>query len=181
MRYGGTKAWRNNNPGNIVGGSFANGHGAIGTAFGMAVFPDEATRLAALYALLHSASYQARTIRQAITTYAPPGANDTEGYIRDVVRGAGVPDTTRLSALDDAQLDLVVGVIRRVEGWQAGTPYDRSGPEWVRRLLGAVPAPPAAPAGPPPSAQPNSAPAAPPVAVPAAPVAPDAGGPDGGE
>ena len=140
VRVGGTKAWRNNNPGNIVGGAWANGRGAIGTAFGMAVFPDEATGGAAIPALLHTTAYQARTIREAISMYAPPSENDTESYIQSVVRGAGVPDTTRLSALTDAQLDLIVGVIRRVEGWTAGTTYHRDGPDWVRALLGAAPA-----------------------------------------
>jgi hypothetical protein len=42
IRSGGTKAWRNNNPGNMVyhPRGFAPRHGAIGSADGMAVFPD---------------------------------------------------------------------------------------------------------------------------------------------
>jgi hypothetical protein len=45
IRSGGTKAWRNNNPGNMVyhPRGFAPRHGAIGSADGMAVFPDEQT------------------------------------------------------------------------------------------------------------------------------------------
>jgi hypothetical protein len=145
VRSGGTKAWRNNNPGNIVGGAWANQHGAIGTAFRMAVFPDEATGAAAIPALLHTARFQAMTIREAISTYAPPSENDTESYIRSVTRGAGVPDTTLLSALTEDQIGLIVGVIRRVEGWAEGTTYYRTGPDWVRALLGPAPAPPPPP------------------------------------
>ena len=142
VRVGGTIAWRNNNPGNIVGGAWANAHGAIATAFGRAVFPDEATGAAAIPALLQTPAYQAQTIRQAITAYAPPNENDTEAYIRSVTRGAGVPDTTRLSALTDAQLALIVAVIRRVEGWAPGTTYHRDGPPWVQALLGPAPSQP---------------------------------------
>jgi hypothetical protein len=171
VRVGGTKAWRNNNPGNIIGGAWANAHGAIGTAFDMAVFPDEATGAAAIPALLRTARYQAMTIREAISTYAPPRENNTEAYIQHVTTGAHVPETTRLSALADAQLDLIVDVIRGVEGWAAGTTFDRTGPDWVRALLGAAPAPaPAAPA--PAPAAPAPAPAAPAPAPAPAPAAP---------
>lgn len=47
IRSGGTKAWRNNNPGNMIYSAkgFAIRHGAIGKAGGMAVFPSEANRL----------------------------------------------------------------------------------------------------------------------------------------
>ncbi len=160
VRVGGTKAWRNNNPGNIVGGAWANAHGAIGTAFAMAVFPDEATGAAAIPALLRSVRYQAMTIREAISTYAPPTENNTEAYIRNVTTGAHVPETTRLSALNDAQLDLIVDVIRGVEGWAAGNTFDGTGPDWVRTLLGAAPASAPAPAPPPaPAPAPTPAPA----------------------
>jgi len=39
-RYGGSRAWRNNNPGNIRHTEFARRHGAIGSAGGFALFPD---------------------------------------------------------------------------------------------------------------------------------------------
>ena len=43
VRSGGTRAWRNNNPGCIRPGSIADAYGAIGSAGGFAVFPDEQT------------------------------------------------------------------------------------------------------------------------------------------
>ncbi len=50
--YSGSRAWRNNNPGNIRYTPFAKRHGAIGKAGGFAVFPDYNTGRAALSALL---------------------------------------------------------------------------------------------------------------------------------
>lgn len=60
IRSDGSKAWRNNNPGNMVYNSrgFAVRYGAIGSAGGMAVFPDESTGRQALIALLKTADYQ---------------------------------------------------------------------------------------------------------------------------
>lgn len=40
---GGTRAWRNNNPGNIRDGKFTRRCGAIGAAGGFAIFPDYKT------------------------------------------------------------------------------------------------------------------------------------------
>jgi len=37
---GGNRTWRNQNPGDIGAGSWANRHGAIGKASGFAVFPN---------------------------------------------------------------------------------------------------------------------------------------------
>ena len=39
IRSGGTRTWRNNNPGNIRASRFSYKHGAIGSAGGFAVFP----------------------------------------------------------------------------------------------------------------------------------------------
>ena len=145
VRRGGSMAWRTNNPGNLKGSDFTRAHGSIGTAWGSAVFPDLETGVAAIRALLTTRTYQAMTIRGAVTRWAPPEENDTEAYITDVTTGAGVPDSTLLSALTEQQLEHVVRVIRRTEGWRAGETFGRDGPDWARDLLGPAPAPPAAP------------------------------------
>jgi len=51
-RMDGSRSWRNNNPGNLIAGTFANQHGAIGNNNGFAVFPDAATGEAASESLL---------------------------------------------------------------------------------------------------------------------------------
>lgn len=61
----GSKAWRHNNPGNLVSGAHANKHGSIGSAtyitkneqgkeqkFTFAIFPSYAVGRAAMFALL---------------------------------------------------------------------------------------------------------------------------------
>ncbi len=120
-RTGGTRAWRNNNPGNIRGGTYANNHGAIGSAGGFAVFPDEATGATALRELLCTERYQNMTISEAINTYAPPSENDTAGYQAAIERGTGLPGTTPMNGLTTDQLNSVIGVIRQQEGWGVGT------------------------------------------------------------
>jgi len=150
VRWGGTMAWRTNNPGNMKFSTFSKAHGAIaGVWKDQAVFPDLETALKALHALLKTQTYKVMTIREAITRFAPPeDGNDTEQYIADVTKGTGLPDDTVLAKLTDDQLELVVKVIRRTEGFVAGQILDRNGPGWVRDLLGPDPATaPAAPAG----------------------------------
>jgi hypothetical protein len=86
---------RNNNPGNIRSGSFANSAGAIGADDkGFAIFADMQTGMQATMALLRS--YAARgfdTIRKVISRWAPGNENNTQAYIADVAKKLGLsPD-----------------------------------------------------------------------------------------
>lgn len=140
VRVGGTLAWRNNNPGNIRPGTFPTNHGAIGSAFGFAVFPDEQTGNNALNALLRTQTYQKLTVRGAIFLYAPPNDNnDTENYVNFIRRVTGLDPNTAMSSLTSDQLDSVAGAIRTMEGWRAGQEFTCSTqnlPPWVSNLLG---------------------------------------------
>jgi hypothetical protein len=150
VRWGGTMAWRTNNPGNMKFTQFSQAHGAIAEIKPwkcQAVFPDLATGVKALNALLKTHTYKVMTIREAITRFAPPeDGNDTEQYIADVTVATLLPDDTVLSKLTGDQFDVVVKVIRRTEDLTKGQLLDRNGPDWVRDLLGPAPdpAPPAA-------------------------------------
>ncbi len=66
IRSGGTKAWRNNNPGNMiyVPKGFAIRHGAIGKAAGMAVFASANNGRQALIDLLKSVNYRDLSINE---------------------------------------------------------------------------------------------------------------------
>jgi len=137
VRSGGTRAWRNNNPGNIEAGQFTRAHGAIGSDGRFAVFPDEATGMAAIVALLRTDRYIHLTVADAITRYAPPNENDTTAYVAALAKRTGIAPTTMLDTLDDAGLRQVALAIRHIEGWHAGTVQTCStGPDWVRRALG---------------------------------------------
>lgn len=117
---GGTRAWRNNNPGNIRMSDFSRRAGAIGEAGGFAVFPDEATGQRAVKQLLRGNSYQNLTIANAVSRYAPPSENNTVAYQRSLERLTGLSINRRISDLSDAELDKVVGAIRQIEGWEPG-------------------------------------------------------------
>ena len=119
-RVGGTRAWRNNNPGNIRLYDFARKAGAIGEAGGFAVFPDEATGVRAVKNLLLSKNYKNLTIANAISRYAPPVENNTVAYQRSIERMTGLSINRKMSDLSDSELDKVVNAIRKIEGWKPG-------------------------------------------------------------
>ncbi len=120
-RSSGTRAWRNNNPGNIRPGRFTDSAGSIGRAGGFAAFPDEQTGMDAIILLLKTPRYQAKTLAQAISAWAPPSdGNNTSSYQQQVSNETGVALSTPLHSLNDSQLWQVARVIRRIEGWTAG-------------------------------------------------------------
>ena len=84
-KVGGSRSWRNNNPGNIEYGDFARRYGAIGTDGRFAIFPDEATGQRARAALIFNGDkYRNLTLTQAIERYAPSSENHTTAYQRRV-------------------------------------------------------------------------------------------------
>ena len=119
-RTGGTRAWRNLNPGNIRYSEFSRNAGAIGQAGGFAVFPDEETGTRAISSLLRGQSYNNLTIARAITRYAPPSENNTAAYHRRIQQITGLNINRRISDLSDGELSHVVDAIRAIEGWEAG-------------------------------------------------------------
>ncbi len=119
-RRGGTRAWRNANPGNLRYSDFAKRMGAVGKAGGFAVFPNEEVGAAALDSLLRTDKYNNLTIANAITKYAPPHENDTHGYIRTVEKATGLKASTQMHTLDSLQRNKIIKIIRRVEGWEEG-------------------------------------------------------------
>ncbi len=119
-RTGGSRAWRNSNPGNIRYSEFAARMGAIGSAGGFAVFPDEATGMRAIRALMRSDSYNNLTIASAISKYAPPSENNTSSYHRQIEKLTGLSINKRIRDLNDAELSRIAAAIRVLEGWTPG-------------------------------------------------------------
>lgn len=121
VRREGTRAWRNNNPGNIEYGPFAQAHGAIGTDGRFAVFPSyDAGRAAKASLLWNSGGYRNLTIGQAISRYAPSFENDTGAYTRAVTKSIGATSDTPMSALTPQQRSLMLTAMERVEGFRPG-------------------------------------------------------------
>lgn len=115
-----TRAWLNNNPGNIRPGNFAKRHGAVGENNGMAVFPDAATGHAASAALLKTPKYFHSTIDQAIEMRSPSKENDTEKLQRDVSKRSGLPRDRTIESLDHAEFTRLLEAIHDFEGWGEG-------------------------------------------------------------
>lgn len=127
-RSGGSRAWRNNNPGCIRYSDFARQMGAVGSAGGFAVFPDEQTGMNAIGALLRSDKYISLTIADAIAKYAPPHENDTQGYKQHLQKMTGLSTDSKICDLTDEQIQKVVRAISIIEGWKAGNETHTSAP-----------------------------------------------------
>ena len=138
INVGGDRNWRNNNPGNIEAGDFADAHGAIGSDGRFAIFPDPDTGMRALQSLLTSDSYQGLTIEEAMERYAPPSENDTVGYTAFIVDNVGIDASTAMSDLTAQQLASFADAIETFEGGAAGTTYqvgDAGAPSWVQDIF----------------------------------------------
>lgn len=119
-RKKGSRAWRNNNPGNLRYTTFSRKEGAIGECGKYAVFPDEETGMNALRKLLATDTYQKLSMAAAIRKYSPEGDAGIARYISKLVKLTGLPQTTKLGSLNRAQLNMVAESIRSIEGWITG-------------------------------------------------------------
>ena len=118
IRSDGTKAWRNNNPGNMkYRGGFATRHGAIGTAGGMAVFPIEAIGRKALIDLLKSSNYNDLKITDLPEKYDKDNARE---YRRMLLSISKLDPNKRIKDLSGKEFDQLREAIERIEGWEVG-------------------------------------------------------------
>lgn len=113
---GGTRAWRNNNPGNLEYGKFTRDNGAIGTDGRFAIFPDTATGFNAMANLLSTNAYQNLTIEGAINRYAPPNENNVENYLKSIERQTGFPPSTPMNNLSKDNLLKLAKAMTKHEG-----------------------------------------------------------------
>lgn len=119
----GSRAWRNNNPGNIKMGPLARSLGATeADDKGFAKFPSyEAGRKAQEKLLFEGKNYKDKTILEAIRTWAPRSdGNDPEGYAKILAEAAGVGVDTPLASLDAEQRGRLLDAQQRKEGWTPG-------------------------------------------------------------
>ncbi|WP_220096431.1 peptidoglycan-binding protein [Streptomyces cyaneus] len=125
MRTGGSIAWNDQNPGNIVNSGEAVSYGAYPGKHNdiFAVFPDEETGFQAVRRYL--ARRRDKTVLEVMKAYAPAGhgSNDPQRYAQQVADAMGVGTGTALAALDDNQLTTFADAIRRVEGWRPGAAH----------------------------------------------------------
>ena len=120
IREGGSRSWRDCNPGNIRKGDFSINAGAIGDDGSFAVFPDEHTGTAAIIALLKTSKYINLTLRDAVFRYAPPEENKSEEYAAALSARTGIDLGTPLSTLKADEFRKVARRIQEIEGWIPG-------------------------------------------------------------
>lgn len=97
---------RNNNPGDIEWGKFAQAHRAdsVETPIGseparFAHFPDATTGFQAMKALLQTPAYAGLSVASAIYKWAPPSENNSAQYVANVCRWAGCSPTDIIDSL----------------------------------------------------------------------------------
>jgi hypothetical protein len=127
MTVRGDRATRNNNPGNIEAGAYANSQGAIGTDGRFAVFGSRLTGTRAQKGLIFGKNYANLTLRQAIAKYAPPSENNSEAYAAAVAAAAGVSLDTKMKDIPADKRDAVVKGMQDVEGNTNAGVYDANG------------------------------------------------------
>lgn len=123
IKKNGSPAWRNNNPGNIIKGSWARRHGAIGDDEKFAIFPDVETGRKAKKELLTGKYGDYESIRKMISVYAPKSDNnDPEKYADHIKKWTGLDvDNTKIKDLKPEELDKLLDAMQRQEGFQEGT------------------------------------------------------------
>jgi hypothetical protein len=138
VNVGGDRNWRNNNPGNIEYGPFAQDNGAIGSDGRFAIFPDEQTGRDALTTLLND-KYGEQTISDMMQSYAPPSENDTDNYVTFIENQTGLSGDDVVGDLTEDQLNALADAIDTMEGGHAGDTYEAGGsdnPDWVDGVIG---------------------------------------------
>lgn len=139
VRREGTRAWRNNNPGNIEFGPFARSQGAVGTDGRFAIFPSyQAGRKAKAALIFDGSAYRGLSISDAINRYAPPSENDSAAYAAQVASAAGVSTDAIMGDLSASQREAVLDAMERVEGFRVGNESGGSSraPSGIEDLLG---------------------------------------------
>lgn len=135
-KVGGSRSWRNNNPGNMEYGSFAKAHGAIGTDGRFAIFPTEEAGRRAKEALIFESNggkrlpnnpldygagigYRDKTLTQMIAAYAPASENNTRAYQQRVLAAVGGRNK-RMRDYTPAERKAIMQAMLVVEGWKEG-------------------------------------------------------------
>ncbi|HGY3148204.1 TPA: hypothetical protein ACNVU4_002270 [Morganella morganii] len=137
VKEGGSRSWRNNNPGNVEYGDFAKRFGAIGTDGRFAIFPtEEAGKKAKEHLIFESGGarqlstkgdygaglgYRDKTLSQMLTAYAPPEENPTDVYIKRVLSAVG--SEKRMGDYSTEERAVILEAMKKVEGWRVGKEY----------------------------------------------------------
>jgi hypothetical protein len=113
---GGSRPWRNQNPGNLVVGKVSKRNDAIGKAGGFAIFPDYATGHAALLDSLKN-EHGNQDIPSLMEDYAPHSQNNTKAYISFIRKKTGVKGNKKVRDFSKEEFEKLWKAIEQMEGW----------------------------------------------------------------
>ncbi|RLV57971.1 hypothetical protein D5018_19700 [Parashewanella curva] len=119
-KFGGSRSWRNNNPGNISHSDFTLRHGAIGHDGRFAIFRNPLDGFNAIKRLLNGGSYRNLSIADAIARYSPAHENPTSAYVRFVSNDLGLPSHTILNTFSSRQMHQMANAIVKFEKFEQG-------------------------------------------------------------
>jgi hypothetical protein len=129
----GTYAWLNNNPGNLTGVAGGPDFGQYRDKFNwhqFLIFPSYQAGYDAIARFLRAGAYPNLNITQAFHRYAPASdGNDPDAYATAVAAAAGVPTTTLLRDLSDAQMKFLQDKIVQIEGSAEGVTLSSDSPD----------------------------------------------------
>ncbi|MDQ4097530.1 MAG: hypothetical protein M3144_06650 [Actinomycetota bacterium] len=141
VRWGGTMAWRNNNPGALK--SVEPLFGSIGKdQSNFLIFPDAATGLRAArdnvkFQLFKNPKLpKNRTLLQVMESYAPPGEgpNDPVLYANKIAAAVGVKPEDPVAGFTEPQVEKMVETIVRTETTTPGTEKPHDSPDVPREM-----------------------------------------------
>jgi hypothetical protein len=113
---GGSRPWRNQNPGNLVPGAVSKRNGAIGKADRFAVFPDYKTGHEALLDSLINI-HGGKGIPDLMKVYAPPNENETKKYITFIRKKTGIKGSKKIRDFSASEFEKLWRAIEQMEGW----------------------------------------------------------------
>lgn len=121
VRRGGTRAWRNNNPGNVRYVEANKWQGQIGMAGGFCVFADRTWGERAVMKIFDTYGRRGLTLEQCVAVYAPACENDVQAYVRTVEKVSGVSAAAPWRLLTAQERAKVLAAVFLHEGWQEGS------------------------------------------------------------
>ncbi len=122
IRSGGSRAWRCNNPGNLLASRYSMGvsRRSIGKAGDgvneYAVYPDYETGHEALVVMLKGGVYSPLTLRASIKRY--DGTNPK--YIDEIVKITGFDPERTIKSLNNKEFEVFWKAIEQMEHWEVG-------------------------------------------------------------
>ena len=116
---GGSRTWRNNNPGDVVPGKISTRNNAIGKAGAFAVFPDYQTGHDALLDSLRN-TFGNKDLPSLVHDFAPENENDTKKYTKFLQNKTGVKDNKKVKNFTKSEFEKLWRAIEKMEGWRPG-------------------------------------------------------------